>query len=352
MRQNSRPFHRSNIATEIDRLSDKKLLRARFCDLPISLEGTLVEQRAQRVFAELAERRIKVRPSIWLSEEWFNPDNVVGFAIPFYLVHPRLIRLERRLMLEAEGVAEKECLRILRHETGHAIDEAFQLYRTPEYADVFGSPRRRYPTSYAVMPHSRNHVVHLNSWYAQAHPVEDFAETFAMWLRPKRLWRRQYRDWPALRKLEAVDHWMTERLEQQPVLATRVAVDELSDNERTLAEHYGEKRAFYGVGATTKFDTDLRRIFPRPQGFRQDNPKSPSAVSVLRTIRTSLREELARPLGVPAYSVDQVLRQLIHRARALNLKHARSTSETINDVVSLVSRTTIDMLKNSPRLPL
>ena len=337
---------------QLDRLSDKELLRARFCDLPIRLEGTLVEQRAELVFAELAERRIKVRPSIWLSEEWFNPDNVVGFAIPFYLLHPRLVRLERRLMLEAEGEAEKECLRILRHETGHAIDEAFQLYRTPEYADVFGSPRRRYPTSYAVIPHSRDHVVHLNSWYAQAHPVEDFAETFAMWLRPKRLWRRQYRDWPALRKLEAVDRWMTERVGQRPVLGVRVAVDELSDNERTLAEHYDEKRLFYGVGATTKFDTDLRRIFPRPRGLRQDKLKFPSAVSVLRTIRTPLRKELARPLGVPAYTVDQVLRQLIHRARALNLKHARSTSDTINDVVSLVSRTTVDILKNSPRLPL
>jgi hypothetical protein len=342
----------SHIATGIDRLSDKELLRARFCDLPIRLKGTLVEQRAQLVFAELADRRIKVRPSIWLSEEWFNPDNVVGFAIPFYLAHPRLIRLERRLMLEAEGVAEKECLRILRHETGHAIDEAFQLYRTREYADVFGSPRRRYPTSYAVTPRSRNHVLHLNSWYAQAHPVEDFAETFAMWLRPKRSWRRQYRDWPALRKLEAVDAWMTERREQQPVLAMRIAVDELSSNERTLGEHYDEKRAFYGVGATTKFDADLRRIFPRPQGLRQDKRNFPSAGSILRTIRTPLRKELARPLGVPAYTVDQVLRQLIHRARALNLKHARSTPDTIDDVVRLVSRATIDILKNSPRLPL
>ena len=342
----------SHIATEIDRLSDKELLRVRFCDLPIRLEGTPVEQRAQHVFAELADRRIRVRPSIWLSEEWFNPDNVVGFAIPFYLAHPRLIRLERRLMLEAEGVAEKECLRILRHETGHAIDEAFQLYRTPEYVDVFGSPRRRYPSSYAVIPHSRNHVVHLNSWYAQAHPVEDFAETFAMWLRPKRLWRRQYRDWPALRKLEAVDAWMTECREQQPRLGQACAVDELSANERTLAEHYDEKRAFYGVGATTKFDIDLRRIFPCPQGSRQDKRKFPSAVSFLRTIRTPLRKELARPLGVPAYTVDQVLRQLIHRARALNLKHARPTPDTIDDVVRLVSRTTIDILKNSPRLPL
>src|ERR1700730_16777596 len=114
---------------KIDSLSDKELLRIRFRDLPIGLEGTLVEQRAQLVFAELADRRIKVRPSIWLSEEWFNPDEVVGFGIPFYLAHPRLIRLERRLMLEAEGVAEKECLRILRHETGHAVDAGFPPYR-------------------------------------------------------------------------------------------------------------------------------------------------------------------------------------------------------------------------------
>ena len=173
-----------------------------------------------------------------------------------------------------------------------------------------------------------------------------------MWLRPKRLWRLQYRDWPALKKLEAVDAWMSERREQPPVLAKRVAVDELSANERTLAEHYDEKRAFYGVGATTKFDADLRRIFPRPQGLRPDKRKFPSAGSILRTIRTPLRKELARPLGVPAYTVDQVLRQLIHCARALNLKHTRATPDTINDVVSLVSRVTIDILKNSPRLPL
>ena len=212
-------------------------------------------------------------PSIWLSEEWFNPDNVVGFAIPFYLVHPRLTRLERRLMLEVKGVAEKESLRILRHETGHAIDEAFQLYRTTEYAAVFGSPRRRYPTSYAVVPHSRQHVVHLNAWYAQSHPVEDFAETFATWLRPKRLWRRQYRDWPALRKLEAVDDWMTECRSSTPSSPLAPAEDELSDNERTLAEHYEEKRAFYGVGATTKFDSELLRIFARPQGVSTTIPR-------------------------------------------------------------------------------
>lgn len=146
-----------NIPREFGRLSDKELLQIRFCDLPVRLQGTPVEQRARQVFSELMSRHIRVRPSIWLAEEWFNPDGTVGFAIPFYLAHPRLIRLERRLMLEAEGASEREALRIIRHETGHAIDEAFQFYRRPEYAAVFGSPRRHSPSSYAVKPYSRQH---------------------------------------------------------------------------------------------------------------------------------------------------------------------------------------------------
>ena len=336
----------------LDRLSDKELLQVRFCDLPITLEGTTVERRARLVFAELAERSLRVTPAIWLSEEWFNPDGVVGFAIPFYLAHPRLMRLERRLMLEAEGASEREALRIIRHETGHAVDEAFQFYRRPEYVDVFGSPRRRYPTSYAIVPHSRQHVMHLNAWYAQSHPVEDFAETFATWLRPKRMWRRQYRDWPAIEKLEAIDAWLVACRDRPPLIYNRTPEGELFNNERTLEEHYEEKRAFYGVNASAKFDGELLRIFASPSEARRLNGRLPSATSVLRTIRSPVRKQLARPLGVPAYTVDQVLRQLIHRARALNLKHTRPTASTVNDVVELVSRATNEILKNAPRLPL
>jgi hypothetical protein len=340
-----------NVPAGLDRLSDKDLLRMRFCDLPIRLRGTLVEQRARQVFSELISRHIRVRPSIWLSEEWFNPDGTIGFAIPFYLAHPRLIRLERRLMLESEGASEREALRIIRHETGHAIDEAFQFYRRPEYTALFGSPQRPYPSSYAVKPHSRRYVVHLNAWYAQAHPVEDFAETFATWLRPKRQWRRQYRDWPAIEKLEAVDEWLKTWRDKPPLISNRRPEGELIGNERTLSEHYEEKRAFYGVGANAKFDNELQRIFSVPGEGRMNGRLAP-ATSILRTIRSPVRKELARPLGVPAYTVDQVLRQLIQRARALDLKHARPTSCTIDEVVKLVSRATTDALANAPRLPL
>ena len=143
-----------------------------------------------------------------MSEEWFSPDGIPGIAIPFYLAHPRLQRLERRLMREVEGGNDKWLMRILRHETGHAIDTAFGLRRRKSWRDTFGKASRRYPSRYSPRPASRRFVLHLGHWYAQSHPTEDFAETFAVWLPRYSRWRSQYAGWPALRKLEYVDETM------------------------------------------------------------------------------------------------------------------------------------------------
>lgn len=337
-------------------LSDAALLKMRFCDLPIELAGSVVEMRAHQVFEELAARHLTVRPSIWLAEEWFNPAGVVGIAIPFYLLHPRLIRLERKIMREAEGSVAADCLRILRHEAGHAIDEAFQLFKTREYRRVFGSPTRRYPTRYSAKPDRHDFVIHLNSWYAQSHPVEDFAETFAVWLTPRKEWRRRYRHWPALEKLEHVDRWMTALAGKPPLLDRRDPVEEISGNSRTLREHYDEKRQFYGIEETHSFDPELIRLFPPSQspgrevGTRHARPRS--AASLLQRHRAKLRTEVSRPLGVPAYAVDQVLLQLISRARALNLRVAESSEKLHHELAELVAILTIDTIQNGQRLPL
>jgi hypothetical protein len=344
-------------------VSDAELMRTRFRDLPIQLEGSVIERRAQRVFEELASRNIQCRPSIWLAEEWFNPDGIVGFAIPFYLMHPRLIRLERKIMQEAEGAPEADCLRIMRHETGHAIDEAFQLFKTPEYRQVFGSPSRRYPTSYSVKPDRHDFVFNLNSWYAQSHPVEDFAETFAVWLTPKKQWRRRYRNTPALEKLEHVDRWMTSLAGKPPLVEDRETVEELKDNSRTLREHYEEKQEFYGAGETRSFDPELRRLFPsarskiqaRAEGNSSSGaprPRRHSAARMLQASRAKLRKEVSRPLGVPAYAVDQVLLQLIARARAMNLRVTESSAKVHDELAELVTRLTIDAIQNGQKLPL
>lgn len=340
------PLTRRDLAS----LPDNDLLRRRFCDLPIALANTPVAGRVQRLFDELKDRGLKCKPNVWLAEEWFNPDGVVGFAIPFYLAHPRLMRLERSLMFEAEGAADSECMRILRHEAGHAVDEAFQLHKRADYARIFGSPQRPYPTSYAVEPVSREHVTHLNAWYAQAHPVEDFAETFAVWLGSKR-WAARYRGWPALKKLQQIEKWMARFADRPPICRQRGPVDPLEENERTLAQHYDEKRAFYGIAAAGQYDGALQRLFPAPMslGLRR---RHPSASRFLRSLRGSLRRRASDPLGVPAYVVDQILRQFVRRAQALDLRVTRPQDEVIEALNKLVTRATISVLRDGQRLPL
>ena len=322
----------------------------RFCDLPLSLTNTVVENLAVRVFDELSELGLLCRPSVWLSEEWFNPDGVVGFAIPFYLAHPRLVRLERQQMLEVEGRAQSECLRILRHETGHAVDEAYQLFRTSEYRRTFGAPSRPYPTSYSINANSKDFVMHLNAWYAQAHPVEDFAETFAVWLTGRSRWKPRYRSWPALKKLEIVDRWMDSWRGKVPPNINTTATDTLVSNTRTLAEHYAEKRAFYAIGRSADFDSDLAGIFP--DGAANPNSKQLRADRFLRLLRSSVRSQVAQPLAVPAYTVDQILRQIISRCSALDLKVTRDGDETAARIIELTTKATIEAIERGRMMPL
>ena len=179
----------------------ERLLGTCIRDLGLTIDGSGIEAHIERVLAELQGRGVRFRPHFWLSDEWFSPDGSPGVAIPFYLAHPRLMRLERRQMLEVEGATRDECLRLLRHEVGHAIHEAHQLHRLRRWQRVFGSASRPHPKEYRPDPASKRHVQYLGAWYAQSHPIEDFAETFAVWLDPRSSWERRYAEWPALKKI-------------------------------------------------------------------------------------------------------------------------------------------------------
>ena len=139
-----------------------------------------------------------------------------GVAIPFYLAHPRLMRLEKAQMLEVEGGTPEWCMQILRHEAGHAFDNAYELRkRRKRVQPVRQAVVEPIPSSISPRPYSKSFVLHLDSWYAQSHPDEDFAETFAVWLTPDSDWRARYADWPALRKLEYMDALMHEHRRQR-----------------------------------------------------------------------------------------------------------------------------------------
>ena len=202
-------------------MSDAELLRTRFCDLRLTLRNSEIEHRLREIRRSLQARGIRFRPHVWLSEEWFSPDGVPGIAVPFYMAHPRLQRLERRFMGEVEGGNANWLTRILRHEIGHALDNAYRLRRRKAWRRTFGKASRPYPDIYRPRPASRDFVLHLGHWYAQSHPTEDFAETFAVWLQPRARWRRDYQGWPALRKLEYVDKLMAHINGMRPIVRNR-----------------------------------------------------------------------------------------------------------------------------------
>jgi hypothetical protein len=223
--------------------TDEQLLGVRMCDLKLSLAGTEIEQRIEKVNSELDARGL-VRPHYYISDEWFTPDGVPGIAVPFYLAHPRLARLELAQMLEIEGGDEKTSLKILRHEAGHAIDNAYQLRRMPTRRRLFGTPATPYPEYYLPKPYSKSFVQHLDHWYAQSHPDEDFAETFAVWLRPGSRWRSRYARWPvALAKLTYVDSLMHELRDVRPPVTTRARPLSIAQSSLTLGEHYRALRS-------------------------------------------------------------------------------------------------------------
>lgn len=323
-------------------LSDEELLDLRFCDLDLQIEGTPLEERIEQLFRELEAKRIRFRPHFWLSEEWFTPDGIPGVAIPFYLADSRMMKLEESQMYEVEGGTPEWCMRILRHETGHAVDNAYRLRRRRRYREVFGNVSAPYPDAYNPKPYSRSYVINIDLWYAQSHPVEDFAETFAVWLKPRSRWRQEYQGWPALKKLEYVDGLMKAIRGQTPPVRTRKHADSLRTNRTTLRTHYARKRAHYGLEDTHSYDHELRRLF----SSNSEDANLPSAAAFLRRIRPRLRRQVAEWTGHFQYTIDHVLGEMIDRARELNLRLDRPPDEVERDALIVLTMHTMNYIQD------
>jgi putative zinc-binding metallo-peptidase len=321
------------------RWRDEQLLDLRLRDLRLDIAGTMIERRIAQLYRELAERRIRFRPHFWFSDEWFTPDGVPGIAVPFYLGHPRLARLELAQMLEIEGGTPDWCMRILRHETGHAIENAFRLRRRRDRRSRFGRSSQRYPQYYTPKPYSRSYVVHLEPCYAQAHPDEDFAETFAVWLAPGSAWRSRYAGWPALKKLEYMDELMAEIGPREPPVTSRRTVDALPRLGRTLREHYLEKRQRLGAPPSVP-DRDLRRVFAPVPAERA----TMTAARFLGHVRADVRRLVARCTGEYQYTIDRVLDALIERCRTLRLRLVVPPERAKAEVAVLVAVQTMNWL--------
>lgn len=335
------------------KLKDEALLDLPIAELNLKFEDTPLVAMRDQLHQELTDRGVKLKPHCWLSDDWFSPDGIPGIAMPFYMAHPRLMKLERKMMLEVEGGTKTWCMRILRHEAGHAMDTAFRLHRRKSYKSIFGNYSDPYPEYYKPKPRSKKYVLHLEPWYAQSHPAEDFAETFAVWLTPRSRWRRNYEGWGALKKVEFVDDLMNSIRGKTPKIKTRAKVDPAHRINKTLREHYEERHERYRLDEPSVYDDDLAKLFPQIPKTR----RSKSAAAFLQKNRAEFSHTIAQWTGEYRYNINQVLRELIDRCRILKLrvadnKQQSKQNELKQNVLIMLTVHTMNYLHGAHRVAL
>jgi hypothetical protein len=297
-------------------IADERLLDTRICDLPLQIEGTWLEDRVAQLHKELRARDILFQPRCYLADEWLTPEDEPEIGIPFYLAHPRLIALEQKMMLEAEGSTPDWCMKLLRHESGHALSYAYGLHKRRSWQKVFGKSTQAYEDTYRFRPYSRSFVRHLDYYYAQYHPDEDWCETFAVWLTPGLDWQKQYRGWKALEKLEFVDKLMREVAGQRPAKEGGRQYWKAANIRSTLRRFYKLRHDAEAENLPAFHDTNLRRMFTEGAATGEHRR---SVARLLQTHRKALLITVSSWTGEKRFMVNSVYKAIHQRAKALRL---------------------------------
>jgi hypothetical protein len=313
-----------------------ELLNTKICNLGLRIEGSPIEPFVQRLYRELAAKGLQFQPECYLTDSWGCPDEVPVIGIPFYLADKRLLRIEEEQTGEIES--DQSIMMLMRHEAGHAINYAYRLYVDPAWAETFGSFTRPYRDTFEPNPFSRQFVRHLDHHqngrtYAQKHPDEDFAETFAVWLTPRSGWRRRYRDWPAFRKLQFVNQIIKAIGSELPKRTRGTLCTPVETMDMLLVEHYGQRAARYRDAAQGYVDDKLREVFPPVRG-RTLVP----AGELMQKNQEELLSRVTRWSGLAAGEVRTLLAKLEDRATALDLHfRRRDLAEKLLDVTALAT---------------
>ena len=324
--------------------SERQTLMARkISELGLSIAGTRVERMVEKLNLELEARGLAFRPPVYLSDQWGCPDGIPLIGVPFYLADPRLERIEDDF---AEGIeSDYESMRYMRHEAGHAFNYAYRLYDRPDWGQAFGPYSRPYRERYRADPFSHDYVRHIHGWYAQKHPDEDFAETFAVWLTPDLDWGTAYEGWPALAKLEYIDRVMREIGGDVPV--TPVPTDDdlpVTAMRYTLEDHYRDLSATMPFGDSSIFDGDLRNIFASVT----DSPEGQNAADFLTEHRREIAGRISYWTGESPSSVKQLLDLLRRKSAQLELRVRGLEASTLVEFTAFVTAVMMNY-RNAPK---
>jgi hypothetical protein len=290
-------------------------------DLGLTIAGSDLEPVLAEFEGELRRAGVtRVRPRFYLSTEWGVPEGTVAVAIPFYLARTDLTAEHARRTGHVEGAGAAEILRYLRHEMGHVVNYAYRLYESPGWVEHFGPIARPYVEDYRPRPFSRDFVRHLPGWYAQKHPDEDWAETFAVWMTPGLDWRAEYADWPVARaKLDYCDRIMAALAGLDPVVTDDATDLDVGEIDRSLDEYYVD---LDGDGVPDPIppglDGALRSIFEGPARPGPDAGRRPASALIAR-FEAELIADVYRWTGHFPERTRPLLLHLAARADSLGL---------------------------------
>jgi hypothetical protein len=327
-------------------LPDEEILQLRVRNLGVQIPGSPLEPLINQLYEELDAKTIPFHPPCYLADEWLCPDKVPLIGIPFCLAHPRLKQIEQKMMFEVEGGTDESCMKLLRHECGHALNYAYQLYKRTRWRELFGRFSATYSDSYYYQPYSRRYVVHLEDNYAQAHPDEDFAETFAVWLAPNGNWQQRYRGWPVIKKIQYVEGLIKKIGDRAPTVTAQGRPPwSASRMTSTLAAHYQRKRRELGSEFQGFYDDSLQTLFSTKSAGH-----SPlKASKILRHHRRQLVSSVTRWTGHRKYDIHQLVNSLIARSDTLELFGRTGDTDNMIGVTALVTAIANNTLRTARR---
>jgi hypothetical protein len=302
---------------------EPKLGSTRLRDLGLTLVGSPLEPILKKFEKELHGAGIRrLRPRFYLSTEWGVPFGTIAVAIPFYLARSDLTALHFKRVSYVEGSSRWDILRYLRHEMGHVVNYAYRLYEQEEWIKHFGSITQPYEEDHRPEPFNRRYVRHLNGWYAQKHPDEDWAETFAVWMTPALNWREEYAAWPvALAKLSFCNATMEALADREP-LVTAVDLDEDVQALPYSLDQYYEGLAVDRAELPPGLDGALHTIFEDLEDETSSENVRQSASLLIRRLEHELMTDVYRWTGHLPERTSRLLEHLAVRAAHLQLLYS------------------------------
>lgn len=321
--------------SSLNLLSNEEILNLKISELELKLPASY-KKVITNCHQKLNNKDIVWRPYYWFSDEWFVPDGIAGIALPFTICHPKLIKLEKEFLGHYEGEAPSHFSKLYCHEMGHAIDNAFGLRLKKRRQKIFGLSKKNYPSTYTPKPDNPNFVKHLEDFYAQAHPDEDWAETFAVWLTQKS-WRYNYRNKPALLKLEYLDFVMRSDCQSYFFKITSRKYHDYKNDHRTIRKYLEEKKRTLGLNRKNYFSQLLKNEF-QCEGKEK-------AFIFLNKNRTQIISSLKSKKARNPWVIDKCLNDLKEVCKKEDYRLKYNSVDTQQRIIHLIDHQYDDFIK-------